>query len=555
MHARTYTSTLDGMEGILIDVEVNLSKGLPYTHIVGYTDNVINESIERIRATLINCGYQFPASRVTINLAPAYMKKRGSHYDLPIAVSVLSAAQMTKIKINMKEYAFFGELALDGKINPVRGLLPLAMCAEEHDIKNIVVPYDNRYEVSLLEKSNILLVKSFGEVVEILEGKEEKYRLNFQENILNNVDNATDHMDFSQVYGQENVKQALTVAAAGGHSILMMGSPGTGKTMLAQRFIDILPPLTYQEQVDIIKVYSIGGLMKEGKPLINQRPFRMPHNSITSAAFFGGGREPKPGEISYAHNGVLFLDELQLFDKKIIDLMRTPLEDKEITLTRNRHSYVYPADVILVAAANPCKCGYRGDPIHVCTCTKTQMRSYLDKMSGPFVDRIDMHVRMNVVDYEAIDKKQSVLTTAQMKKSVMKAREIQKERYKNEKYNLNSHLDEEGIKKFIQLDNQCNQFMKDAYETMGLSVRAYNRILKVARTIADINNEEKISICHLAEAIQYRNLGELYRHDEFERYDELHNQETIQSATKLRWSKRGVEFHDRKTEQHGDSCN
>ena len=555
MHARTYTSTLDGMEGILIDVEVNLSKGLPYTHIVGYTDNVINESIERIRATLINCGFQYPASRVTINLAPAYMKKRGSHYDLPIAVSILSAAKMANIKINMNEYAFFGELSLDGKINPVRGLLPLAMCAEEHDIKNIVVPYDNRYEVSLLEKSNVIVVKNFGEVVEILEGKEKEHTLDFSSIDLETTSNSIDKMDFSQVYGQENVKQALTVAAAGGHSILMMGSPGTGKTMMAQRFIDLLPPLTYQEQVEITKVYSIGGLMKDGKPLINQRPFRMPHNSITSAAFFGGGREPKPGEISYAHNGVLFLDELQLFDKKIIDLMRTPLEDKEIILTRNRHSYIYPADVILVAAANPCKCGYRGDPIHVCTCNKTQLRSYLDKMSGPFVDRIDMHVRMNTVDYEAIDKKQSVLTTAQMKKSVIRAREIQKERYKNENYNLNSHLDEEGIKRFIQLDDQCNKFMKDAYETMGLSVRAYNRILKVARTIADINNEEKISISHIAEAIQYRNLGELYRKDEFERYDELHNQEKIHSETEARWSRRGVSFYDRKTEQHRDSCN
>lgn len=544
MHARTYTSTLEGMEGTLIDVEVNLSKGLPYTHVVGSTDNVINESVERIRATLTNCGYQFPNCRTTINLAPAYMKKRGSHYDVPIAVAIISAAQLTKIKIEMKDYAFYGELALDGKINPVRGLLPLAMCAEEHGIKHIVVPYDNRYEVSLIEKSNIILVKNFGDIVKILEGNETEWQMNIDDSIPFSDDNLDEKLDFSQVYGQENVKRALTVAAAGGHSILMMGSPGTGKSMLAHRFIDILPPLTYQEQVEITKVYSIGGLMKNGKPLVTKRPFRAPHNSITSAAFFGGGKEPKPGELSYAHNGVLFLDELQLFDKKIIDLMRTPLEDREIILTRNRQSYVYPADIILVAAANPCRCGYRGDPLHICTCTKTQLKSYFDKMSGPFVDRIDMHVRMNGVDYETLDKKQSVLTTEQMRTAVLLARKKQEERYKGESYRLNSHLDDEGIKKYIQLDRECNDFLKKAYERMGLSVRAYNRILRISRTIADIHEEKEINIEHIAEAIQYRNLGEFFRKDEIERDKELHEKSVTRDKTAERWAKRGVVFHE-----------
>ena len=517
MHARTYTSTLEGMEGNLIEVEVNLSKGLPYTHMVGCTDNVINESIERIRSTLVNCGYQFPSCRLTINLAPAYMKKRGSHYDLPIGVAIFSAGRLSDIGINMKKYAFFGELALDGKINPVRGILPLAMCAEETGIENIVVPYDNRYEVSLLEKSNIILVKNFGDVIRILEGHELEWQLNMELLEQNNENENHEVLNYSQVYGQENVKRALTISAAGGHSIFMMGSPGTGKTMLAQRFIDILPPLSYEEQVEITKIHSIGGLMENGKPLMTKRPFRAPHNTITPAGFFGGGKEPKPGELSYAHNGVLFLDELQFFDKKIIDLLRTPLEDKQIILTRNRQSYIFPSDVILLVAANPCRCGYRGDELHVCTCSQGQLRGYFDKLSGPFLDRIDMHVRMNGVNYDTIDKKQSVLTTEEMRDMVLTARKIQKERYKYEPYNLNSHLDDEGLKKYVRLDKKTKEFLKLIYEKLGLSVRAYNRILKISRTIADINNEEKITTKHIAEAVQYRNLAELYREKEFER--------------------------------------
>ena len=523
MLARTYTSTLVGIDGLVISVEVNLAKGIPYTHVIGRTDNVVKESIERIRAAITNDSMAFPLCRITINLAPADIKKRGSHYDLPIAVAIIAASDPKRIKINLEEYAFFGELSLDGKVNPVRGMLPLAMSAQEQGIKNIVVPYDNRYEVSLLKECRLVCVKCLNDVIKIIEGKESSYQLHINEEKceegadLFNVKDLEEEKsnnklkDFNQVYGQENIKRAMVIAAAGGHNMLIMGAPGTGKSMLAERFIDILPPMSYKEQVEVTKIHSIGGIMKNNMPLLNKRPFRAPHNSITAAGMFGGGAEPKPGELSYAHNGVLFLDELQQFETNILQLMRVPLETKEIIINRNRNTYVFPADTLLLAAVNPCKCGYRDDPKHMCTCTQSQLNHYFDKLSGPFIDRIDMQVRMNPIEYEVIENPTDGMSTKDMKILVTLARKLQENRYINEDFKLNGNLDEEGIKKYIILDKESKEFLKLVFNRKGLSVRSYNKILKMARTIADVDNQEQITIKHIAEAVQYRNLEELCR--------------------------------------------
>lgn len=514
MLGRTYTAALDGIQGDMVSVEVNLSNGIPNSHIIGSTNNVVKESIERIRSTINNMGLKFPLCRITINLAPADIKKKGSHYDLPMAVALMAAANQIDLKINLAKYAFFGELSLDGKINSVRGLLPLTMCAEENGIEYVVVPYDNRHEVSLLQKSKVVLVKKFSDVLDILKGTEKNYQLDMSE-IENEKNKGNGEvLDFDQVYGQETIKRAMIVAGAGGHSILLIGSPGTGKSMMAQRFVDILPPLSYKEQVEITKVHSIGGLMSVGKPIMTKRPFRCPHNNMTLAGFFGGGSDIKPGEMSYAHKGVLFLDELQQVDNRIIQSMRLPLEEKKVHLVRNRNSYTYPADCILIAAANPCKCGYRGDENHKCTCSKSQIRQYFDRLSGPFVDRIDMHLRMNPINYSVIEKRQKGMNTAQMRQQVINARKIQKQRYKKEDFELNAHLDEEGIKKYITLSKECGAFLENIYEKMALSVRGYNRILKVARTVADLDEKNEIEVSHIAEAFQYRNVKELYRCNE-----------------------------------------
>ena len=519
MQARTFTAALIGLEGQVVSVEVNLARGIPYTHVIGRTDNVVKESIERIRAAIVNYSMTFPMCRITINLAPADVKKRGSHYDLPIAVAILAASDMPRVKINLKEYAFFGELSLDGQINPVRGMLPLSMCACEGGIKNIVVPYENRFEVSLLEKCNVILVKNLKDVINIIEGKNlssmeyinEENRHSFwaSNNIMDNLPKST--RDFNQVYGQENVKRAMVIAAAGGHSMLIMGSPGTGKSMLAERFIDILPSMSYKEQVEVTKVHSIGGIMKNNVPLVNKRPFRAPHNSITKVAMFGGGSIPKPGEFSYAHNGVLFLDELQLFETDILQLMRVPLESNEIVISRNRNTYVFPAKVQLIAAVNPCKCGYRDDPKHICTCTQGQLTHYFDKLSGPFIDRIDMQIRMNPIDYHVIENQNNGMSTKDMKILVTLARKLQENRYINEDFKLNSNLNEDNIKKYIKLDEESKDFLRLVFNRKGLSVRSYNKILKMARTIADVENQEQICLNHVAEAVQYRNLEELSR--------------------------------------------
>lgn len=511
MLGKIYTAALDGLQGNVVTVEAHLANGIPNSHIIGSTDSVVKESIERIRAAMGNTGLKFPLCRITINLAPADIKKKGSHYDLPMAVGLISAANLIATEIDLKKYAFFGELSLDGKINSVKGMLPMAMCMEEQGIENMVVPYDNRYEVSLLKKSNIILVKNFSEVLDILAGKQQNHQTDIFEIKNERKENIKETLDFEHVYGQENIKRAMVVAGAGGHSMLMIGSPGTGKSMMAQRFADILPPLSYEEQVEVTKVHSIGGLMKKDRPLMTKRPFRFPHSSITYAGFFGGGSDVKPGEISYAHKGVLFLDELQQMDNRILQSMRLPLEEKQVHIVRNRNSYTYPADFILLAAANPCKCGYRGDKKHRCTCSKNQIKQYFDRLSGPFVDRIDMHLRMNAIDYYTIEKKPIGMNTAEMRQMVIAARKVQKERYKNEDFKLNAHLDDEGIEKYILLNQECSKFLENIYEKMALSIRGYNRLLKVARTVADLDGKEEIEICHIAEAFQYRNVKELYR--------------------------------------------
>lgn len=508
MLAKTYTATLEGIEGEMTSVEVNLSRGIPCIHVVGSTDKVVRESAERIRAAMINTGIRFPVCRITVNLAPAEITKHGSHYDLAISVALMLASESVDPVVNVRDYAFFGELSLEGEISHVRGMLPLAMCAEDEGIGNIVVPYDDRNELSLLQRSRVIPVRNLRQVIDLIQnGTIPEYEEKTDEGECISAGKK----DFDQVYGQEAVKRAMVVSAAGGHSMLLMGSPGVGKSMMAERYADILPPLTYEEQVEITRIHSIGGLLGSGSHVVRKRPFRNPGNTVTATALLGGGREPRPGEISYAHGGVLFLDEFSMFDSNLIQLMRKPAEEKKIVINRNRRSYTFPADNILICAANPCRCGYRGDPVHICTCSQRQLDQFFSRLSGPFVDRIDMHVRMSPVDFREIEKNRKGIGTAEMREMVIYARRIQEERYRGMEFSLNSRLSSEDLKKYVPLDRECRRFVGMLYEKMGFSVRTYGKILALARTVADVEGEEKVNAIHIAEAVQYRNMTELYR--------------------------------------------
>ena len=501
MLTKINTASILGVEGKPVTVETDLHRGLPSLTVVGLADATIRESCSRIRPAILNSGYSFPDGRVTVNLVPAGRPKEGSHFDLPIAVGIMTLGMEG---IDLADTAFLGELSLDGTVNGIAGALPLAMSLRKSGIKKLVLPMENAAEVSILKDVDILPVRRLEEVASHMMGIEliRTYQQKKTEPVSRGYD-----IDFSQVIGQETAKRAALIGAAGNHGILMMGGPGCGKTMIARRISTILPRLTYEEKLEITGIYSVAGRLGENGHIIEERPFRSPHHTISMAALIGGGSKPRPGEISLAHRGVLFLDEFGEFDSRVIDAMRQPVEEGQIRINRNSGEVIFPSKVMLVAAANPCKCGNLWDESKMCTCTPRQIESHMRKLSGPFSDRIDMHVKMHPVsenDMKNMKAPDEAFSSEKMRKTVEAAADIQRERYRGLKYENNGGLDEKGIGLFCAPDKDGKKLIGEAYRRMGLTMRAYCRILKVARTIADISGEERISGEHIAEALLYR---------------------------------------------------
>lgn len=507
MLSKTQTAALWGLDAEMVTVEADLQKGLPAFYLVGLADTTIKEAKERIRAAILNSGYHFPKNRITINLAPAGKHKEGSHFDLPIAVSILSLEQGNAQVL--KDMAFIGELSLNGEIRSVRGALPLAIGLREQGIQKLMFPKNNLDEIALLTDIELYPVTDLQQAADHLTGKNRITPYKRKKKNTAVTDNVTE--DFSDVIGQNAVKRALTIAAAGNHGILMLGSPGCGKTMMAKRLPAILPDMTYEEQLESTKIHSIGGLLDRQTSHITKRPFRAPHYNITKAAFLGGGKRPMPGELSLAHNGVLFLDELGQFEHTLLELMRQPMEEERVLLNRHLGTASFPSRYLLIAAANPCPCGYYGDETHLCTCTEKQISSYMSKFSGPLIDRIDLHIKVFPVDYKKIETRERPMSSREMKIRVEQAAALQKQRYKRSKILFNSRLPENLVDKICPLGVQAQTLMEQAYENLGLNVRTYYKIIRVARTIADLEGETQITVPHIAEALQYRGLTNLYR--------------------------------------------
>lgn len=504
MLVQTYSAVVNGLDVTTVIMEVSTAAGSSF-HLTGLGDEAVREGRDRVMAAVQNNGYEIPIRDITVNLAPADIRKAGTGFDLPMALALLVATET--IQINLDGYMFVGELGLDGRLQPIKGALPIAIQARKEQFKGLIVPKANAREAAVVNRLQVYGMESLGQVIRFLKGEE-----NVEPTLVDTrkefYEHQTDYpLDYSDVRGQESVKRALEVAAAGGHNLIMVGPPGSGKSMMAKRLPSILPPLTLAESLETTQIHSVAGILKQGSSLITQRPFRSPHHTISEVALVGGGSNPMPGEISMAHNGVLFCDELPEFNKHTLEVMRQPLEDHIINISRANYSVTFPCNFMFVASMNPCPCGYYGDPTHHCVCTPGQRQRYLNKISGPLLDRIDIQCEISPVPFSQLSKMQPGESSADIRKRVIAARAIQTERFKSVKgIHCNAQMTERMIHLYAGPDSEGFKRLRDAMERLSLSARAYSRILKVARTIADLDGSTDVRAEHIGEAISYRKL-------------------------------------------------